>query len=239
MGGEEEMKKEGENYVDGNVTYLGRDYAEAESVLELKGIHPEIKEHYANILLGGNGTLPEKNYKERFSFIKRLNQWLNKRNLEAHATEIVYSGNVIDLSLHGLPLERQVALLDIDLSSDIGMYVSEVAEGILDVYEGLDSPLFQAFAQELLHPLEVKTYTYNLEENPISLGRLNWGIALVVNRRWMPLHNVERYRSAKKFYEIQLKGKVFSPFERFMEYLEEKIVSNPLFVYVTAEEDKE
>ena len=27
--------------------------------------------------------------------------------------------------------------------------------------------------------------------------------------------------------------------ERFMEYLEEKIVSNPLFVYVTAEEDKE
>src|SRR3989338_6674499 len=210
MAGEEEMRKEEGNYVDGNVVYLSRDYVEAELGLSFEEIHPRVKENILNILEGGNGTIK--------------------------------TGNLIDLRLRGLPLERQVALLDSSLANDTLDYVSHVATGFFEVYEGLDTLPFQAFAHELLHPREMERYRYNIEDHEFQGGepvsRLNWGIALVVNRRWLADHNIERYRCAKAKYEQQLKGKVFSHFEGYLDHIETRIVSNPLYLYMLEQENK-
>ncbi len=242
MAGEEKMRKEEGNYVDDNVIYLSRDYVEAEPGLSFEEIHPRVKENILNILEGGNGTIKIKIHREGFSLVKKFLQWGNKRHTQLFAEEIIKTGNLIDLRLRGLPLERQVALLDSSLANDTLDYVSHVATGFFEVYEGLDTLPFQAFAHELLHPREMERYRYNIEDHEFQGGepvsRLNWGIALVVNRRWLADHNIERYRCAKAKYEQQLKGKVFSHFEGYLDHIETRIVSNPLYLYMLEQEKK-
>ena len=106
MAGEEKMRKEEGNYVDDNVIYLSRDYVEAEPGLSFEEIHPRVKENILNILEGGNGTIKIKIHREGFSLVKKFLQWGNKRHTQLFAEEIIKTGNLIDLRLRGLPLER-------------------------------------------------------------------------------------------------------------------------------------
>ncbi len=224
------MKKTGNDFVDGNVVYPSAWFQEGEPKLKLVEMSPEQRKFMENCLLGEVTAVI---HRERYNPLKRLRQVVNRYALNTHKDEIVASGPV--RIIH--PEENIVDKLDQQLTDYSNNYVWNIAQGFVSAY-GFESHEFDLFASELLHPKELERYRYNIEDHEFRGGshesRVNWGIALVVNRRFLPYENVERYFKAKKLFDEKLEESALDSYKEYMEYIETKIYENPLFHYVVA-----
>ncbi len=226
------MKKDGNNFVDGNVVYPGKWLQGRNPNLQLVVMSPEQRRLTEDRLLGKE-MKEGVNQREGYNLAKRLRQASNKWVLNAHKNEILASGPV--RILH--PEEDIVDRLDQQLTNDTNFYVWDIAKCIISAYR-FESQEFTLFAKELLHPKELERYRYNSENREFMSGsqasRLNVGIALVVNRRFLPDENVKRYFNAKKIFDERLEGVALDLYKESLDYRETRIYGNPLFHYVIA-----